>query len=1726
MLDPDLSPQPPLVVNPPMKKFNKALKPLKTTRTMNPESKNTMKHDEMLGGSSDVTFKKVNSCSRSKGGDTVMVSEEIESWEDATDASIGKEGLVDFEEINNNGMDVDVGSKGSNESVQVKMVSNPSLESNVVNSKSVSDCLGDNYGVKPNGIDIMPEIPVPVAENPILNPDVGSGSKPKSPTRVSFGEVKRPGIFKVSGVDLFKGVKSVSNFDVEEGSRMNDVNMGDNGSVKKPFSFISALTGDKVSGNNKPKYVPGSLNDAGREVADMDSVIEDGSTKWNMTVIGHFVRYRISYREIMVVYTSKWEPGLCMSKPEVTKVPLWVKIYNLPLKAWNVEGISRIASRVGNPIIMDRITTAMCEKSYGRASFARVLVEVDSTKGLVDSVEVWYMMLDVEYTWRPPVCEHCKFFGHTLKSCNAKDLTKEEIAMKESMKPMKVADVKVDNNEGWKNVGYRRNVYGRGGFSNNGRGSFGSGRGNYMNTGSRGNGFSKQYVPVKRNVSNQADTEEDISTVMEDMGKNDGNEGANMDSVTRSGSASGSNSKEVKVNDGLSSKNRFSVLNDEENSEDSVKWREFCSRIDIMCDMGRVVEEEEKISWSDKMLNYYSDKWKSRKDNILTPDDVLRGRIDELQEKIVLINRGVLKNAARVANKRIVDECAGKKVQSVYNSFYAEAYNADLDRVKELKWEKELLEVDLFILSKQPLTDSIKEFWTEEMIEYYEGACEEIRSNRINGHYDDVEDGSNATASFMTADNVSNLHDKSMADMQGKTQLRKKFVNPVCNELFGTWPWVSNTVDSSKGCRIAVGWDPFVLSARLISQIDQVMHFEVSFLHNQMKVFVSYIYGENTVKGRRLLWKNLVDHKALAGNSPWVLLGDFNVSRTFEECSNSFRARDKGMMDFNECVQDLELEDVTSYGMFYTWIEKRKNPELGILKKLDRVMGNAVFVNDFDRSFANFLPYMTSDHCPAILVFPDVHNSKPKSFRFLNFLAEKDNFLPIVKENWNVDVKGFSMFVLAKRLKNMKKYMRRLNKSNGNVFEKAKFLKTELKRVQQSLDKDPHNAVLREEEMIYSKAYSDAVLDEERLMKQKAKIEWLREGDNNTAYFHKILKGRVSKSRIEVINDDAGNTFYGDDIPAQFVEHFKKFLGADDVVFPIQDCEGLFTKKLDPQIANHMIRPVPDEEIKASMFSIQDDKAAGPDGFTSKFFKKAWSIVGPDVCRAVREFFTSGKLLGELNTNLISLVPKLKTPRKLSDYRPIACCNVVYKCISKVLTNRLKEGLDGLVDVNQCAFIPGRHISDNILITQELMFGYSWKVGARKCAFKVDIKKAYDTVNWEFLRAVLVQFGIHDTMINWIMVCLTTASFSLCVNGEIHGFFKSKRGLRQGDPMSPYLFTLIMEVLNLMIKRHISIDKRFRYHYGCKKLGLTHLCFADDLLLLCHGDPISACILRRGMDEFSMSSGLYPSLEKSTAFFSDIPIDIKEQISLALPFKEGSLPVRYLGVPMMSKKLRNEDCRVLIDNVKKRIFDWRNKYLSYAGLGGFGFHIWDEVIRECRVEKSNVPVLTHRFGRHKGGGSGGIRGVRLCSDKRQLSRFPLVDSGFVCISPWEGCKPGLDVSLWIGLGILGCTPKVIFGVCIKKPSNSIWSVIQRLVLGASVYFNWQERNVILFDSKNRSIDVVLNIIVNTVRLKLLSLNLKWSRDVGTAVKVWHLPNLGLKGNNLFMDNMVIDDRSA
>ncbi|GJZ34169.1 RNA-directed DNA polymerase, eukaryota, reverse transcriptase zinc-binding domain protein [Tanacetum coccineum] len=181
------------------------------------------------------------------------------------------------------------------------------------------------------------------------------------------------------------------------------------------------------------------------------------------------------------------------------------------------------------------------------------------------------------------------------------------------------------------------------------------------------------------------------------------------------------------------------------------------------------------------------------------------------------------------------------------------------------------------------------------------------------------------------------------------------------------------------------------------------------------------------------------------------------------------------------------------------------------------------------------------------------------------------------------------------------------------------------------------------------------------------------------------------------------------------------------------------------------------------------------------------------------------------------------------------------------------------------------------------------------------------------------------------MTCITSTSFSICINRENKGFFKDGRGLRQGDPISPYLFTLVMEVFNMIMITNIGENGKFKYHYGCKDLKLTHMCFVDDLLVLCNRDTESLKVVKKSLDDFSSVSRLFPNLSKSTIFFGSISDSLKEDMLKILPFKCGKLPIKYLGVPLLAKRLGVKDCQSLIDNVENRINCWKNKFLSYAG---------------------------------------------------------------------------------------------------------------------------------------------------------------------------------------------------
>lgn len=207
------------------------------------------------------------------------------------------------------------------------------------------------------------------------------------------------------------------------------------------------------------------------------------------------------------------------------------------------------------------------------------------------------------------------------------------------------------------------------------------------------------------------------------------------------------------------------------------------------------------------------------------------------------------------------------------------------------------------------------------------------------------------------------------------------------------------------------------------------------------------------------------------------------------------------------------------------------------------------------------------------------------------------------------------------------------------------------------------------------------------------------------------------------------------------------------------------------------------QEISDAFFQLSRNKTSGPNGYPSEFFTTCWSVIGPEVTEAVSEFFRSGKLLKQWNSTTLVLIPRIPKAESMTDFLPISYLNTLYKVIAKMLATRLKKVLSSVISHSQSAFIPGRLLRENVLLATEIVHGYNRNNVDRKAMLKVGLKKAFDSVRWEFVLAVLKAIGCPAIFVGWIQQCITTPSFSIAVNGSVSGFFHNAKGLRQGDPL-------------------------------------------------------------------------------------------------------------------------------------------------------------------------------------------------------------------------------------------------------------------------------------------------------------------------------------------------------
>jgi len=273
--------------------------------------------------------------------------------------------------------------------------------------------------------------------------------------------------------------------------------------------------------------------------------------------------------------------------------------------------------------------------------------------------------------------------------------------------------------------------------------------------------------------------------------------------------------------------------------------------------------------------------------------------------------------------------------------------------------------------------------------------------------------------------------------------------------------------------------------------------------------------------------------------------------------------------------------------------------------------------------------------------------------------------------------------------------------------------------------------------------------------------------------------------------------------------------------------------RVTPEMNDLLLAPFDSREVKEALFQMFPTKAPGPDGFPAHFFQRHWDLCGEEVTSVVLRVLNGEDDPASINNTLIVLIPKVAQADGLGQFRPISLCNVIYKIVSKVAANRLKRILPMIISEEQSAFVPGRLITDNIITAYECLHYMKRRQGrdSRCCALKLDMRKAYDRVEWPYLQAIMTKLGFHQLWVSMIMRLVSTVSFSVLFNGDRLESFNSTRGIRQGDPISPYLFLLAAEGLSCLIKARIQSSNLKGIMVAPSAPVVSHLLFADDSLL-------------------------------------------------------------------------------------------------------------------------------------------------------------------------------------------------------------------------------------------------------------------------------------------------------
>ncbi|KAL6130571.1 hypothetical protein ACLB2K_068950 [Fragaria x ananassa] len=639
-------------------------------------------------------------------------------------------------------------------------------------------------------------------------------------------------------------------------------------------------------------------------------------------------------------------------------------------------------------------------------------------------------------------------------------------------------------------------------------------------------------------------------------------------------------------------------------------------------------------------------------------------------------------------------------------------------------------------------------------------------------------------------------------------------------------------------------------------------HIDVEVTYNGQVIRVTGFYGNPEAQLRHFSW-DLLRRIANSIHGPWIIFGDFNELLSMYDKLGGGGRSEALMKNFKEVVEECALQEVEFLGPLFTW--KRGS----LLERLDRCFINLEAAELFPFFHEAHIDMGASDHLPLVLLSDgrcrDGGGGRKgmRRFQFEPFWAKEQGSKQVVSDCWKdsgnmSDVRG-KLVAVAKGLKGWNAA------TFGNIPRKIRQLS---KKLQDWPFDDPDEEVQKQRNEVVMEL-NKALEIEEAIWRQRSRVTWLEEGDRNTKFFHGYARGRGKKNKVLGVNDNSGVWLESEEaVQKAFSDHFQN-------LFTSEGCSNLdlvldaIPQKVTSGMNAGLGKPFTRMEIEEALSQMGPDKAPGEDGLSARFYQTYWDVVGTEITDFCLQVLNDGASLGDLNHTLIALIPKVDNPLNVTDYRPISLCNVLYKLISKAIANRMKGLLSEVISSFQSAFVPGRCIHDNVITAFEVIHSIRCKQTGEDpyCVLKLDISKAYDRVEWFFLRSVMEKLGFSASWIDLVMRCVESVSFSFLWNGKTLGRFSPTRGLRQGDPLSPYLFLLCSKGLTSLLQK---ADQEGLVH-GARVTGsapaISHLLFADDSLLFGRADLQEITHFKQCLLLYESAAGQKINFQKSAVSF-------------------------------------------------------------------------------------------------------------------------------------------------------------------------------------------------------------------------------------------------------------------